>query len=212
MARIVTQEQKARSTGGGQEWTDEQKLEYSEQWKRFAKLMASRPVGAKRNFKAAVLEVSDPVLKERKFQGVSTVRKCRTIKVELREPGLDMLRFITDSADNVQNEKTALNHLYIAVTGETPPREGRFSYDVDDLEGAIVQAVIKKGPAREDGQRGGFYSDLVDFEGVYEDTGIEEELAPTVPAVPRRDRAVEAPKRATIKQATEVDELDEVPF
>lgn len=162
---------------GGVEWTEEEKAEYEAKWKRFVKKFQGRPVKARRTFVGKITELGDPEQKPNRFTGeTQTVRRCLA---EITESGLDGLRFVldlTDSGTSVQNTKAKLNHLYTAVHHLTPPEEGRFEWDVDELLDKEILLVIEKGPERADGKRGGIYANLRDFEGFFPDTEEEEEI------------------------------------
>lgn len=177
-------------------------------FKIFARRFRGRGPKDRVRFVCRVMEMSEePFLHTDNF-GTQAMRSM--VKVELLEAGMDCIRFVTHITDNpakntVQNTKSVLNHLVRAATGRDIPEDGPFLWDTDEVVGATVVAVIARGGDRSDGQRGGLWSEIKDFEPYFPDTDEEEEEAPApVPVPAKRGRA----KTAAVATA----EDDEVPF
>jgi hypothetical protein len=160
-----------RAAEGEQKFSEEDKIAYEAKWKLFASRMGNRPVKGRRNFRGVVREIGPVETVPNTFPGVApgTMKQQRTLVCEITEPGLEGLRFHTDTADNPRNDKTRLYALVVAATGQVPPQYGPFNLDLDSLVDVPVQLVIQKGEARQDGKRGGVYAKVATFEAVYED-------------------------------------------
>lgn len=183
--------------GGGEEWTEDQKAEYQAQWDNYARLMAKRQEGQTRDFDATVFEVSDMHVVPNNFPGAkSATRNVRTIRVQLAQQGVDMLRFQGDSADNPFNDKTLLNQLIIAALGFTPKQEEGLEIDFNDLVGKRVRVTLEKQRQRTDGRRGGFWTKLKAISPIFED---EDESFPTTPAPSVRTAGVKKDASTTEK-------------
>lgn len=180
----------ARTTkqGGGVQWTEEQKNAYQACWDVFKTKMAKRRAGQTRDFDAVCIEIGPSAAVTREFKGVSSTTQRRNIKVELREPGLEMLRWQESSADNPFNDKTLLHQLIVAVTGIVPQQEEGLSIDFNDLLNRPIRVTIERQSDRSDGQRGGFYSKLRGISPRFDDDDDETPApAPTPPpANPKR--------------------------
>lgn len=173
----------------------------------FARRFKGRGPNDKVRFTCRVLEMSDEPFAHTDNFGTTAMRSM--VKVELTEPGMEAIRFVTHITDNpqkftVQNTKSVLNHLVRAATGREIPESGPFLWDTDDVVGKTVVAVIRKGGDRTDGQRGGLWSEIKDFEPYFPETDEEEEAAPPAPVPAKRGRKTAAPV-ATLDD-------EEVPF
>lgn len=189
MATYAPRPKRQGGNGDGAEWTEEQKHAYTQQWDNFRVKMAKRSRGQTRDFDATVLLISEPFDEDKEFKGVTTKRRARTIKVQLAEPGLDMLRWQENSADNPFNDKTLLHKLIVAITGEKPDQEKGFAIAFDSLIGRKVRVTIEKQGERSDQQRGGFYSKLRNISPVFEDDD-EAPAAPVKKPLPERNAEV----------------------
>lgn len=224
MAREVYGHERQQSANGGN-WTEAEKAEYQKQQQRafrnFVKYFAGQEDPDTRiPFKAKVIELSEEPHQTTTRFGT---RMTSTVKVELVDPPVAGIRFQAELTDNpggpkasptIMNPDSALNHLYHAATGRKPPASGRFVWDTREVlhescgegcTGRLVNAVIKRGNDRDDGQRGGLWSELRDFSLVvaaptFEDDEDEgpQEVAP-------------APKKAA-RKVKAVTEDDDIPF
>lgn len=191
----------------------ELKLRLEAAFKLFARKFRGRGPKDTVRFVCRVMEMSEePFLHTDNF-GTTAMRSM--VKVELLEEGMEAIRFVTYLTDNpknntVQNHKAVLNHLVRAATGREIPEHGPFLWDTDEVVGATVVAVIRKGGERTDGQRGGLWSEIKDFETYFPDTDEEEEEVEVVnlPVIvpPKRGRA-----KAVATVAQELEDA-EVPF
>lgn len=188
MSNVVSypEPKKASGTGtpaGGEQWSEEDKAAYEAKWSLFARRMGNRPIKGTRNFRGVVKEIGPVQTVPNTYPGVppGVMKQQRTLVCELTEPGLEGLRFHTDSADNARNDKTRLYALVVAVTKQVPPETGPFNLDLDSLCNVPVQLVIQKGKAREDGKRGGLQAKVAGFEALYEEEGEEEVPLTTAP-------------------------------
>jgi len=204
---------KATKQGGGVQWTEEQKNAYQACWDVFKTKMAKRRAGQTRDFDAVCIEIGPSAAVTREFKGVSSTTQRRDIKVELREPGLEMLRWQESSADNPFNDKTLLHQLIVAVTGIVPQQEEGLSIDFNDLLNRPIRVTIERQSDRSDGQRGGFYSKLRGISPRFDDDDETPAPAPapkanpTLAAAPAK-RSAAAPKTssAAISPATQASE------
>lgn len=186
---------------GGEQWTEEQRNAFQAQWDNFAKKMAKRKAGQTRDFDAVCIYIGDaaPVTKEFKGEKSTTIR--RDIKFELREAGLDMLRWQESSADNPFNDKTILHQLIVAVTGVVPRQEDGLTINFEDLLNKKVRVTIERQNNRKEGEenvRGGFYSKLRGVSPIFDDDDEEEAPAPppTKKPTPLPKAALTPPKDA----------------
>lgn len=210
--RTANAKQPAVNSKTGVAWTEAEKQAYAQaQQAGFEVLMGHfRGKGAKSRmaFPARVLEFSDePYEKTETIEGVTTVRPVSDVKVELTQPGCEGLRFVmsvTDRPNTIQNTGSALNHLYCAATHRQVKEFGVFQWNPQDIIGKEVFAVIQKGNPRSDGARGGYWSELKDFEEMVPDTAV-----PAAAPAP-------APKKAKARPAPDpevpADDVDDVPF
>lgn len=175
---------KATKQGGGVQWTEEQKNAYQACWDVFKTKMAKRRAGQTRDFDAVCIEIGPSAAVTREFKGVSSTTQRRDIKVELREPGLEMLRWQESSADNPFNDKTLLHQLIVAVTGIVPQQEEGLSIDFNDLLNRPIRVTIERQSDRSDGQRGGFYSKLRGISPRFDDDD-DETPAPAPTPLPK---------------------------
>lgn len=163
---------KKSSGAGGAQWTPEQKAAYAESELAFARYMKNFAKGEIRTFDAVLLSISEPFEEENTYPGVpkGTMVTRRTVKIELRgnpavqlaEGGAaspDGMRWQKNSADNPFNDKTLINQLLAATVGE-PDDTKPFTIDYSSLEGLPIRVDIQKQGPRNDGKRGGFYSEL----------------------------------------------------
>lgn len=195
-----------QGTGEGAQWTEEQKAAYQKQWDNYTRLMAKRVQGQTRDFDAVVFRVEEPRDIPNNFPGAKkATRTVRKIGVQLAQPGVDMLRFYGDSADNPFNDKTLLNKLIIAAAGFTPKEEEGLSIDYSTLYGKRVRVTLEKQGPRSDGQRGGFWTGLKDIQPIFED---DDELP--VQNESTRTRVVEAGGEHPIVERSVAD--DEEPW
>lgn len=188
MAVVVYEAQ--RQQGTGKAFTPQEQEAYDAKWATFAQKMKSRPVKGVRQFRGVITAVYEPEEVENNYPGVpkGTMRTIRKITGEITEPGMEGLRFITDSADNPRNEKTKLYAAYVAVFKETPPPPYvRWAFDYDTLLNVPILLTIEKGKPRDDNKRGGIKAYLVGFDALYDDE--DEEATP-------------ATRPATVIQAT----------
>lgn len=236
MARTTTAAPARPTNGpkdGGKQWTEEEKAAYQRQqeraFKNFGKYFAGQTDPKTRvPFLAKVIEMEDePTTKDKGFGPFSGT----TVKVELVAPGVEGIRFVidvTDNPDTIKNPDSALNHLYRAATGKTVPNEGIFTWDTFEIlhesveggTGRLVMAVIQRGRDRNDGKRGGLWSELKDFQPyiappTFEDD-VDEEVHPPMPphSLPKPKRTYHANPVALTAPPAEDPELDtdEVPF
>lgn len=225
MARIVEQQSgKFDSTGDGIQWTEEQKLEYTAKWGRFSQFIAGRTgarTGLIRRMPMVVTAIGEPETVPNTFPGAAagSMITRRNITLETAMPGIEGLRFITSSADNVQNEKTKLHALYIAVHGEVPPKWGRFSYDLDELMHKVVEGELTYKGIRDDGKRGGMNVSLTginmydgETEYSHPKVGLPVEENPT-PAAPKSSLPMTMATSVTpTSSPTSLTEDDDLPF
>jgi hypothetical protein len=182
MSNVVSypEPKKASGTaGGGEQWSEEDKAAYEAKWALFAKRLGNRPVKGTRNFRGVVRSIGPVQTVPNTFPGTppGVMKQQRILVCEITEPGLEGLRFHTDTADNARNDKTRLYALVVAVTKQVPPEFGPFNLDLDSLCNVPVQLVIQKGKARDDGKRGGLNAKVLGFEALYD----EEEDTPPPP-------------------------------
>lgn len=161
---------KVRSFAGGTQYSEEDKAAYQAKWEKYATLFAKTPQGGKRSLRGRVLKITGPIKKDDKFNP-GTKKKVFELECELRHPGVEGLKFNQDVTASL-NEKATFQHLYVSVVGENPDESGEYM----DLEPGIVTCrdvnfVIKKGKPRDDKKRGGFSSNISDFEPIYDDEG-----------------------------------------
>lgn len=180
---------RAPRKGGGAEWTEEQKAAYQKQWDNYRKKMAKVQEGQARDFNAVLIEISDLTPLKKTYNGVTTVKDRRIIWYQLTEPGLDMLRFRCDSADNPFFHKTKLNEC-LRAHGVFPKEEEGLDIEFDDLYGQPAIITLQKGGENSDGKYGGFYTNLVAIKPSFDDEE-EEEDAPPPP--PKKKAAKKAP-------------------
>lgn len=173
MSGAVTYGVPKKSSGqGGVQWTPEQKAAYASVESAFARYMKNLSKGDIRSFDAVVLSISDSFPEENTFPGTppGTMRDVRTVKIELQgnaavqlEDGSaaspDGMRWQKNSADNPFNDKTLLNMLLRATVGN-PDDRAPFTVDWNTLVGTPIRVDIQKQGPRNDGKRGGFYSEL----------------------------------------------------
>lgn len=208
---------KQSSGNGGEKWTDEQRAAYQAQqdagWANFVNYYRGKGAKARVSFLARVLEFSDePYEVTETIEGVTKSRMVSDVKVELTQPGVEGLRFVmkvTDNPNTIQNGGSALNHLYTAATHRAVPEHGRFTWDPEqDLIGKDIFAVIQRGNPRTDGVRGGFWSELKDFEEL-----VPEET-PAPKPTPARAKKVATPKSADPETPAAAGDYDpdDVPF
>lgn len=220
-----TKERKPGSAGDKQ-WTDEEKAAYEKQqaraFRNFARYFAGSPDPKTRlPFKAKVIEIGDA---PRPVTNNFGTRNATLVKVELVDPPVAGIRFQMDVTDNdatekagatIQNTKAALNHLYVAATGARPPEYGSFVWDTQDIlheseggNGRFINALIARGQDRDDGRRGGLYSELKDFAPFIEAPAFddEDEVDDVPLPVVKKPRA----KKAAAPAAEDDD--DDIPF
>lgn len=171
MTRMATSTQKQ---GSGKTYTPEETAAYEKGQAvlgfKTRKLIKGESIEA-----PCTVTVGDSEMYAKTFQGVIGAEKPhRNITVKLGGE-LEGLTFETMSADNVQNEKTALHKLYVAKMGEIPPPKGSFTYDVDKLEGEAI-VLLQKGNARTDGKFGGFFFNIGGFKRDIADSADEETI------------------------------------
>lgn len=164
---------KGTGTGEGAEWTEEQKEAYAQQWDNYTLLMAKRNQGDTRDFDCVIISIGEPhevpnTFKDRK----SDTRTVRTFGVQLTHPGVNMLRFFEDGADNPFNDKTLLYKAIRAVAGFTPNEEEGLDMDFDTLLNKPCRVTLQKQGKREDGKRGGFWTKVKGFNPVFDDDDI----------------------------------------
>jgi hypothetical protein len=219
---------------GGKQWTEEEKAAYNRQqeraFKNFGKYFAGQADPKTRvPFLAKVIEMEDePTTKDKGFGPFTGT----TVKVELVAPGVEGIRFVidvTDNPDTIKNPDSALNHLYRAATGKTVPVSGVFTWDTAEIlhesveggSGKLVMAVIQRGKDRNDGKRGGLWSELKDFQPYIAPPSFEEEeedgeailTKPPIVVKPKRTYRTNPTGAATVVVPAEDPELDdEVPF
>lgn len=163
---------KKGSGKGGVQWTPEQKAAYADSERAFARYMKNLSKGEIRTFDAVLLEISEPFEEENTFPGVpkGTMAIRRSVKIELQgNPAVqlddgtaaspDGMRWQKNSADNPFNDKTMLNMLLRATVGD-PDDTKPFTFDWNTLVGTAIRVDIQKQGPRNDGKRGGFYSEL----------------------------------------------------
>ena len=195
--------------GGGAEWTQEQKDEYQRQWDNYRKRMAKVQPGQSRDFTARLIEITDLTPLQKTYNGVTTVKDRRIIWYQLVDPGLDMLRFRCDSADNPFLHKTKLNEC-LRAHGVFPKEEEGLDIEFEDLCEQKAIITLQKGQENNDGRYGGFYTNLVAIKPYFGDDDEEEAPAPKATA---RKREVKAP--APVEEAPPWDEDEDetpVPF
>lgn len=163
--------------GGGAEWTQEQKDEYQRQWGNYRTRMAKVQPGQARDFTARLIEITDLTPMEKTYNGVTTVKDRRIIWYQLVDPGLDMLRFRCDSADNPFFHKTKLNEC-LRAHGVFPKEEEGLDVSFEDLYGQKAIITLQKGGENSDGKYGGFYTNLIGIKPYFGDDDEEEEPAP----------------------------------
>jgi hypothetical protein len=191
MPTIVEEPRVGQGQGTGRQYTEEETAKYNAGWELFAKRMAKRVEGDTRTFRGYVERIGEPhdIPNTHPSAAPGSMRTVRDLRVVLSEPGLEQCAWVTDSADNIRNEKTKLYALYLAVTGTAPPpRWERFTWDTDELTGPTheVNVVIQKGGPREDGKRGGLKSYVKTFQRLYED---EDDVVLSAPRVTDEDVA-----------------------
>ena len=191
--------------GGGAEWTQEQKDEYQRQWDAYRKRMAKVQPGQARDFTARLIEITDLTPLQKTYNGVTTVKDRRIIWYQLVEPGLDMLRFRCDSADNPFFHKTKLNEC-LRAHGVFPKEEDGLDIEFEDLYGQTAIITIQKGDNREDGKYGGFYSNLIGIKPNFDDEEEEEEAPPTKPVARKAVAASGGTRKPQPKPAPVEDE------
>jgi hypothetical protein len=208
----------ATNSATGEKWTEEQKAAYSAQqdtaFANFMRHYRGKAAKARVSFLAKVLEFSEePYEKSDTINGVTTRRMVSDVKVELTEPGCEGIRFVmavTDNPNTIQNTGSALNHLYVAATHRRVPEFGRFSWDPEDIIGKEVFAVIQRGNPRTDGKRGGFYSELKDFEELLPEDPTP--AAPSAKTAAAKNTASSTARKRQPDPETPVDDVDDVPF
>jgi hypothetical protein len=129
---------------------------------------------------------------------------------------------VTDNPNTIQNTGSALNHLYVAATHRRVPEFGRFSWDPEDIIGKEVFAVVQRGNPRSDGKRGGFYSELKDFEELLPEEASNPQpvvyaanpttAAPSAKTAAAKNTASSTARKRQPDPETPVDDVDDVPF
>jgi hypothetical protein len=211
MATITEEPRVGQGQGSGRQYTKEETAQYNAGWELFAKRMAKRVEGDTRTFRGYVERIGEPhdVPNTHPSAEPGAMRTIRDLRVVLSEPGLEQCAWVTDSADNIRNEKTKLYALYLAVTGVAPPpRWERFTWDTDELTGPEhpVNVIVQKGGPREDGKRGGLKSYVKGFQRLYDDEE-EEDTAPPTSGVAKAKRMAN-----TVLSKTPAGSADELPF
>jgi hypothetical protein len=216
---------RTNSANGGEQWTEAQKAAYQQAqakaFRNFAKYFEGQPDSDVRiGFLAKVIEISDEPHETTNRFGTHITT---LVKVELVDKPVAGIRFqaeLTDNPDTIQNPKAAMNHLYKAATGKEVPEFGKFEWDTSDIlhesveggHGRLVMAIIKRGGDRDDGQRGGLWSELRDF-GPYipAPTFEDEEDVTEAPSQPTQAHTAKKATRKA-KAPAETTEDEKIPF
>lgn len=188
----VTVYEPQKSQGTGKAFTPAEQEAYDTKWQLFVTKMKSRPVGGVRQFRGVITEITEPEEVANNYPGaLKKTRVIRRILAEITEPGLEGLRFQTDSADNPRNDKTKLYALYVAVFKEQPPAPyTRWAFDFDTMLNVPIMLTIEKGGPRDDNKRGGIKAYLTGFDAVYEDEEDTRVTPPTTYVPPQPKTAV----------------------
>jgi hypothetical protein len=171
--------------------------EYQEKWDNYAKLFARTPVGKSKFLRGRLYEIRGIVPdKPFTFNGKTTLKDAFELKFELREKGMEGLRFWLDitvpKEGNPIDPRSYLYSLITSVTGVAPDETESFILNPHELTRRDIMLEIRKGPVnrpKDDGtpnpKRGGFYSKIVDFTVVdddpmpeYDDGGMFVEVTP----------------------------------
>jgi hypothetical protein len=159
----------------GQEWTQEQKDEYNQQWNvNFRKKMAKVQEGQSRDLNVELVEITDVQKLKRTYQNVTTEYDGRIIWVQATDKGIDMLRFRVNTADNPFYFKTMLNNV-LRACGVFPKEEEGLDIEFEDLIGTRLIMTIMKQGERGDGKYGGFYTKIVGFKPHFDDEDEDNE-------------------------------------
>jgi hypothetical protein len=205
---------------GQPQWTDAEKAAFEvaqeRAFRNFNKYFAgdANPK-SRRRFTCKVLEMSDESHEKTDNFGTKMVS---TVKVELTGPGVAGIRFIkdvTDNPDTIKNPDSAINHLYAACTGITPPNAGVFTWDTADIIGKECEAIIERGKDRNDGKRGGLWSELKDFAPIFVAPTFEDEDEAPAPAPTPAARKASATRKKLLETPAPAEDPeldDEVPF
>jgi hypothetical protein len=154
--------------------------EYAKKWEYFArvfnegipyitgKVKKPRRTPEKQAIKlrGRVYEIIGPFWHKYDFQGNITWKRSFELHAEIREEGMEGLRFFKVVPASFDN-RAHFYKLYYAATGEIPDEDAEdFTFTPADVTTRDVYLVIKRGGNRKEGdnKRGGFYSELQTFE------------------------------------------------